>query len=709
MRKRMNSTGGHGVGVVCRTVCVLALFAGTVTWADVHWDGLYHNNTNLSAEAEQVPVVLTAGVTNRFLEVDYANNRVNLYFLMDHPAADGSVSCRARFHTTSEGEEFEGASWQTNAVLTDAAPFHGTPVTGSYTVEVWKVTWQPPNGFTGTVYYAPQILEVSGTDIQSLVRDSSAGSGGEWGDNSSFWQTNAQHIAGGDPSGADYSFAWTNSLPLEYDWFYFNDPGVASPASEMIPGLGGTNFFEYSYDPDVPSYIYFLTPQGGLTSARSRLWFANDGAPGEVLADAEWFTNVELGPGLKVHELPTTGSVTVDVWRTPFYAPNGWGDGDAALYHATELTVPKNGKTWMTPSLTNAAAEANVTNALGQLFTTAWPGGGREWISSPTGAMDRAENIEMDWAYHNNTSFDAQLEAIPGQGAVHFVAVDHANSNTTFYLLLNNPGIAKVPGESAKLKTRVYNSHTSSDIWLDMSWAANASPTADAPFHGLPVSGSKWLDVWKAVWTHPTNAVGESVTNQFDVYYTFELKTLAGSLEYETDVVYLTKGVGTGDGWSTNNYTESPQFFGPGFHDEIFQYSHQWRDEGDDDGDGMPNWWEAAYLGGATNGLPGGNDDMDELTNLEEWTADTLPNDSNSVYMALITDVSLSNGVFSVQVGPGTSTQREYDLLWKTNLLDTAWTPVGFDAPGAYDGGILTLGVGSSFSQLFLKSEVKLP
>ena len=699
---------------LCRIVLsswvVVALLVGSSALAGVHWDGLYHNNTNLNAETEIVPAELEPGVTNRFLEIDYANNRVSVFFLTDNPAADGSVSCRARFFTTSEGEEFQNATWKTNVVLTDTVPFHGTPTTGSYTVEVWQATWQPPNGFTGTVFYAPQILEDGGADIQSLVRDSfNGGAGGEWGVNDGFWQTNAQHIRDGNPSGVDYSFEWTNSLPLDYDWFYFNDPGVGSPAGEAVPGLGGTNFFEYSHDPDVPSYIYFLTPQGGLRSARSRLWFGNDGTPGEVFADAEWFANVELGPGLKFHELPSTGSVTVDVWRTPFYVPNGWGDGDAMLYYATELTVPKNGKTWMTPSLTNAAAEANATNALGQLFTTAWPGTGREWLHSPTGAMVRAENIELDWAYHNHTSFDAQLEPVPGMGATHFLNVNHADSNTTFYLLLNNPGIALVPGETTELKARVYNTHASNDAWLAMSWTANADLTTSTPFHGLPTSGSKRLDVWKAVWMHPTNAVGESVTNQFDVYYTFELKTLAGSLSYETDAAYLTRAVGTGAGWSTNNYTDNPQYFGPGFHDEIFTYSHQWRDEGDDDGDGMPNWWEALYLGGKTSGLPNGNNDTDALTNLEEWIADTLPNDSGSVYHALITNVVRNGDSVTIQVGPGTSTRREYDLMWKTNLMDATWMPVGLNVPGNYDGSGVDLTVRGDAGQVFYRSSVTVP
>jgi hypothetical protein len=683
---------------------------GTSVMADIHWNGLYHNNTNLNAETEIVPAELSPGVTNRFLEIDTSNAQVNVFFLTDHPAADGSVSCRVRFYTPSEQEEFEGAGWQANIILTNTTPFHDTPASGSYTVEVWKATWQPPNGFTGTVFYAPQVLENGGTDIQSLVRDSSnGGASGEWGVNDGFWQTHAQHVRDGNPSGVDYSFDWTNLLPLDYDGFYFNNPSVSLPENEAVPGLGGTNFFDYSYDPDVPSYVYTLAPQGGLASARTRFWFG--GGPGEIIRTAEWFTNVEIGTAAPFHGF-TSGSATVDVWRTPFYTPANWGTGGThTIYYATELTVPKNGVTWMASSLNNAGGAVNVTNdwpTNAQVFTSYAPADGRDWSYTPTAAMVRAESVTRDWAYHNNTALDAQFEVVPDMGATHFVDVNYAATSTTFYVLLDNPSIAIVPGETASVKLRVYNAYNAATDWLTMSWAANASVSAAETFHGLPAAGSKLLDVWKAEWQHPTNAIGP-VTNQFNVYYTVQLESLAGSGQYSTDLAYLTSNVGSGDGWGTNNYTVNPQLYGPDYTSHDFTYSHQWRDEGDDDGDGMPNWWEANYLGGKTNGLPGGNNDADALTNLQEWIADTLPNNSNSVYVALITNLTVNGDTVSVQVGPGTSTRREYDLSWKTNLLDASWTPVGLDVPGNYDGSAVTLSVSNSVPNIFYRSAVKLP
>jgi len=679
--------------------------------AAVHWDGLYHNNTNLDAQTEAVPAELTPGETNRFLEIDYSNNVVDVYLLTDSPAADGAVSCRVRFYTAQEGEEFEYATWQTNVTLTVASQFHATPTNGTNTLDLWKASWLPPNGFTGTVYYSPQVLEDGGgSDIQSLIRDSSGGGGPEWGVNDGFWQTNAQHIGDWSPAGVDFTFQWTNELPLNFDWFYFNNTNVSLPENELVPGLGSTNFFQYSYDPDIPGYVYTLSPKAGLTSARTRFWFG--GGPGEIIRDAEWFTNVEITNTASFHGLPATGNVTMDVWRTAFYVPDGWGTGGShTVYYATELTVPKNGTTWLAANFNNAGGADNVTNNWTnnpQFFTSLAPNDARDWNYTPTAAMARAESLERNWAYHNNTNLDARLELIPGMGVLHFLELDYTGTTTTFYALLDNPSIAKVPGETTRAQVRLYSAEKAIVEWLPVSWAANVSLDTLSQFHGLPSAGSKTLDLWKGEWQHPTNALGP-VTNQFDVYYSFLLETLSGSGEYVSDQTYLTAETGAGDGWGTNSYTTYPQLFGPEGANYDYKYTHKWRDEGDDDGDGMPNWWEESYLGGKTNGNPAGNTDGDALDNLDEWIADTLPNDTGSVFDARITNFTENEGQVTINAGPRTSTRRVYDLWWKTNLMDAAWNPLSLNLPGNYDGSSVTLTASNTAQRLFYKSGVKMP
>ncbi len=54
------------------------------------------------------------------------------------------------------------------------------------------------------------------------------------------------------------------------------------------------------------------------------------------------------------------------------------------------------------------------------------------------------------------------------------------------------------------------------------------------------------------------------------------------------------------------------------------------KDLADQDADGLPDWWETAYFGGPTNADPAADPDGDRARNLEEYLADTLPQDSNS-------------------------------------------------------------------------------
>jgi hypothetical protein len=51
----------------------------------------------------------------------------------------------------------------------------------------------------------------------------------------------------------------------------------------------------------------------------------------------------------------------------------------------------------------------------------------------------------------------------------------------------------------------------------------------------------------------------------------------------------------------------------------------------DSDGDGMPDAWEQMCFTNPTVTLPDGDNDRDGMSNLDEYRANTNPNDSNSV------------------------------------------------------------------------------
>ncbi len=208
---------------------VLAVVWAGVAAADVHWNGLYHNNTNLNPDTELVPVLGGPAFRN----VSYTGTNVTLYFLTDSPAGDPGETVTAKVRLWSNREYFENASWVTNAVLQAGVnPFHSTPSVGAITVDVWKATWLPTRQFNGTVYYAPQILTYSNgiqTDYQCLLRalipNNTAPDGGT---NDFFWASNAQLI-GTNFYDDDYSFQWTSSIPFNFDWVYFNNTNTARP------------------------------------------------------------------------------------------------------------------------------------------------------------------------------------------------------------------------------------------------------------------------------------------------------------------------------------------------------------------------------------------------------------------------------------------------------------------------------------------------
>ena len=54
----------------------------------------------------------------------------------------------------------------------------------------------------------------------------------------------------------------------------------------------------------------------------------------------------------------------------------------------------------------------------------------------------------------------------------------------------------------------------------------------------------------------------------------------------------------------------------------------------DQDGDGLPSWWEQLYFDGGTNAAPSEDSDLDHMSNLQEWIAGSNPRDSNSFLAA---------------------------------------------------------------------------
>jgi len=92
----------------------------------------------------------------------------------------------------------------------------------------------------------------------------------------------------------------------------------------------------------------------------------------------------------------------------------------------------------------------------------------------------------------------------------------------------------------------------------------------------------------------------------------------------------------------------------------------------DTDNDGLPDWWELQYFGGATNAQAMVDSDGDGVNNWSEYIAGTNPNDANDVF-----EVAQTSGSTGITLWIPTETQRQY-RIWYANhsIMSTNWQSV---------------------------------
>lgn len=124
----------------------------------------------------------------------------------------------------------------------------------------------------------------------------------------------------------------------------------------------------------------------------------------------------------------------------------------------------------------------------------------------------------------------------------------------------------------------------------------------------------------------------------------------------------------------------------------------------DSDGDLMPDVWESAYgLNPSVSNAVNSDADGDGQTDLHEWIADTIPNNSNSVFQI----VSISGGTPRVVLLPSSAT-RLYRLEGATSLVNQFWYPIQVNVPG--NGTILGMNDASaSGSSSVYRASVRIP
>ncbi len=179
--------------------------------------------------------------------------------------------------------------------------------------------------------------------------------------------------------------------------------------------------------------------------------------------------------------------------------------------------------------------------------------------------------IVIDNAYFSHSHFDPAVERVPGtNGYGAFLQPNYARTTTTFYVLGNHPDLAKYPDSESRVNLYTAYQIPGTTNWVSsetnvMAKVGTVVLTTNAPFHGLPASGTLELDVYRCEWAQPCSN-GVPYPEPIKVYYAPILSSYyAGTLEDRKYLVLL-------DGAGTNNYPEFPQLFHSNQWDKDYAY-----------------------------------------------------------------------------------------------------------------------------------------
>ena len=122
----------------------------------------------------------------------------------------------------------------------------------------------------------------------------------------------------------------------------------------------------------------------------------------------------------------------------------------------------------------------------------------------------------------------------------------------------------------------------------------------------------------------------------------------------------------------------------------------------DVDGDGIPDYWEIAHFGGATNSMALIDSDGDNVVNIDEYVAGTDPNDKFSYFR--INSISAEGDQKTIWVTSVLG--RRYGVGWKQTLNDLAWTWTTNRVPAT--GGYIGIPNTNSLNKAFYRLTVEL-
>jgi hypothetical protein len=208
-------------------------------------------------------------------------------------------------------------------------------------------------------------------------------------------------------------------------------------------------------------------------------------------------------------------------------------------------------------------------------------------------------------------------------------------------------------------------------------WLGVESPSWDHAYFDVSINGSGWSNVWQN-----TSEITDSAWTEVE----YDISAIADG----QSSVYLRWGMGTTD--------SSVEYCGWNIDDVVLTGSNI---DSDSDGDGLPDWWETQYYGGAASA---NTNDLAANGLNTVWDAYVAGfNPTNPSASFLISDISLSTSESIVQWQD--VSDRVYSVYWSSNLLS------GFEAmPFASNitSGVYTDSVHSADSEGFYRIEVEL-
>lgn len=314
-------------------------------------------------------------------------------------------------------------------------------------------------------------------------------------------------------------------------------------------------------------------------------WAARSGSQGIHLAGWHWTEVVTNEPGGEVVTnivapkgitnvmsqsvtLPSTGTYSFAVWmsRESDFTLNSselriefldQGRSNKVQDDAVQVISVPNDNTWreyyVVGTLTNTDVyEIRPVIQMGWDRTTNDGGkamridDARFWKADYDGV-----SVKTDWAYHAAPGYNQMMEQVPGGGALGtFLQVDHDTNTNTFYALSDRGELAKYDGENAALWIRTSWRRPDTGDWVDtdsqMTLVGSAEIPSGTPFHGLPVSGTTTVDVWRHQASQPSTTGGDLYAeNAIRIYYAPYIKPTNALFETGRQYLIYKNGDGT--------------------------------------------------------------------------------------------------------------------------------------------------------------------